>query len=1065
LNGIFVDVEKRLTIKGTRMKRFVLVICCSIIFVVSLFGQAATSTWALTTNQTAVTTGNIASADQLLTNMQASYSSSVQRSSPTGTAGTWPAESVENAARYMQFSVSPNPAYNFTVDSVALYLYVNSGSSMKANVYYSTDSTFVVKTQIGTTFSLSSTAPSVPNVIGVPNLLVNDGQAFYLRIYPWYTSTTTGKYVIAKSVVISGTTQSTIAVLTSVDQLTGFVQQSSSTPSGVQTYTMNGTNLTSNVIVTPPSGFEISTDGGTNWNSSTSPVSLPVSGGVITGQPITMNVRLNAPTAGLYSGIITHTSTGAPETDIAISGVQLALEPNTISTLSFSNVTGSSMAIGFTGGNGNNRIVVVRPGSLVNWVPTDGSPVGGVDNNFTSATDQGNGNKVVYNGSGTSVNVSGLSSNVQYYVSVFEYNTATGNSQNYFTTTSANGTQTTLTVSTLSVSKASLSFGSVLVDATSTELTYVLSGVYLSPDAGNITVTAPSGFEISIASGSGFASSLLIPYSGSTLSAATIYVHFIPTALADYSGSLSHNGGSAPEAIVAVSGTGVSESALANTPIGYASCNTGTTGGTGGTATTVTTLAELEAFAAACEDNTTPKILYISGKISAPSTTVVTIKHGANISIYGEGSTGELENVGFKIWDYQNVIVRNLKIHEVFYPNDALTIDECQYVWIDHNELYSKIGAGIGVDTYDGLLDIKNGSCYVTVSWNYLHHHMKCSLIGHTDNTGQQTLDSQMRITYHHNWFSYTDGRNPSIRFGAIHMFNNYFEEITDYGIAARDGAHAKIENCHYNNVVLPMSTDKFPVTGLPNGYICESGNIFTGTSGVNVISQTGCDFWNSTTLPYTYTLDPVETVEGTVKHLAGINIALPVQMTSFTAELQGTTAILTWATATETNNAGFQIERSVEGTGIWIEVVFIPGAGTSNLPRTYSYEDKNLAPGAYIYRIKQIDNDGTTTIYNPGKLPKVDAGVSNAMQLCGNYPNPFNPVTTIQFSVPQDGHASLKVYNMLGQEVAILFSGIAKSGHYIPVKFDGSRYASGIYFARLQYNGRNLVQRMLMTK
>jgi hypothetical protein len=81
------------------------------------------------------------------------------------------------------------------------------------------------------------------------------------------------------------------------------------------------------------------------------------------------------------------------------------------------------------------------------------------------------------------------------------------------------------------------------------------------------------------------------------------------------------------------------------------------------------------------------------------------------------------------------------------------------------------------------------------------------------------------------------------------------------------------------------------------------------------------------------------------------------------------------------------------------------------------------------------------------------------------NYPNPFNPTTTIQFSVPQDGYASLKAYNMLGQEVATLFSGIAKAGHYIPATFNASRLASGIYFARLQYNGKSLEQRMLMTK
>ena len=191
---------------------------------------------------------------------------------------------------------------------------------------------------------------------------------------------------------------------------------------------------------------------------------------------------------------------------------------------------------------------------------------------------------------------------------------------------------------------------------------------------------------------------------------------------------------------------------------------------------------------------------------------------------------------------------------------------------------------------------------------------------------------------------------------------------------------------------------------------------------------------------------------------------SLPVEMTSFTAVLQGTSALLKWSTATETNNSGFQIERSVDGSGVWAEVAFVNGAGTSSSPKTYSYEDKNLAPGKYVYRIKQIDNDGKFKYYT-ATMPKVDAGVSTTLQLCGNYPNPFNPTTNMQFSVPQDGYASLKVYNVLGQEVATLFSGMAKAGHYIPATFNASRLASGIYLARLQYSGKSLVQRMLLTK
>jgi hypothetical protein len=90
---------------------------------------------------------------------------------------------------------------------------------------------------------------------------------------------------------------------------------------------------------------------------------------------------------------------------------------------------------------------------------------------------------------------------------------------------------------------------------------------------------------------------------------------------------------------------------------------------------------------------------------------------------------------------------------------------------------------------------------------------------------------------------------------------------------------------------------------------------------------------------------------------------------------------------------------------------------------------------------------------------------VPHVFMLSQNYPNPFNPTTTIKFTVPKDGMATLTVYNLLGQKVATLFDGMAQAGHYILATFNGSRFASGVYFYRLQYNGKSLVQRMLMTK
>jgi hypothetical protein len=203
---------------------------------------------------------------------------------------------------------------------------------------------------------------------------------------------------------------------------------------------------------------------------------------------------------------------------------------------------------------------------------------------------------------------------------------------------------------------------------------------------------------------------------------------------------------------------------------------------------------------------------------------------------------------------------------------------------------------------------------------------------------------------------------------------------------------------------------------------------------------------------------------------------ALPVEMTSFTAAMQSANcAILKWSTATEVNNNGFEIERRAANSeqltanskqsivNSWQKIGFVAGAGTSNSPKEYSFTDNSLSPGVQIYRIKQIDNDGT---FKYSASAQVDAGVAaKSFQLLSNYPNPFNPSTEIRFSVPEDGFASLKVYNILGQEVATLFNGIAQSGHYIAATFNAGSFASGVYFSRLEYNGKSLVQRMLLTK
>jgi hypothetical protein len=194
-------------------------------------------------------------------------------------------------------------------------------------------------------------------------------------------------------------------------------------------------------------------------------------------------------------------------------------------------------------------------------------------------------------------------------------------------------------------------------------------------------------------------------------------------------------------------------------------------------------------------------------------------------------------------------------------------------------------------------------------------------------------------------------------------------------------------------------------------------------------------------------------------------NVPLPVELTAFTATCNRLSAELKWSTATEIENYGFDIERRAEvgKDTLWAKVGFVSGNGTSNAPHDYSYTDANLPSGRYAYRLKQLDLSGTYRYY---KTTEVEIGLAaKVLTLSNNYPNPFNPSTNIEFTLPSDGRVVLKVYNILGQEVAELYDGEAQAGRILRVRFDATGMSTGLYFYRLQFGGKALMKRMLLVK
>ena len=176
----------------------------------------------------------------------------------------------------------------------------------------------------------------------------------------------------------------------------------------------------------------------------------------------------------------------------------------------------------------------------------------------------------------------------------------------------------------------------------------------------------------------------------------------------------------------------------------------------------------------------------------------------------------------------------------------------------------------------------------------------------------------------------------------------------------------------------------------------------------------------------------------------------VPVELISFTALSNGNSVTLNWSTSSELNNAGFEIERTVEKNK-FVSIGFVPGHGTTAEAKTYSFVDANLSSGNYTYRLKQVDFNGTFSYSN-----EIDVDVETPMkfELAQNYPNPFNPSTNIGFRISDRGFVCLKVFDILGNEVATLVNEEKPAGNY-EVEFnshsdEARNLTSGVYFYQL---------------
>jgi hypothetical protein len=196
----------------------------------------------------------------------------------------------------------------------------------------------------------------------------------------------------------------------------------------------------------------------------------------------------------------------------------------------------------------------------------------------------------------------------------------------------------------------------------------------------------------------------------------------------------------------------------------------------------------------------------------------------------------------------------------------------------------------------------------------------------------------------------------------------------------------------------------------------------------------------------------------------------LPVELSAFVSAVNGNNVKLNWTTASEVNNSGFDIERRSFNYQLsmfndqWDMLGSVQGHGTTTSPNDYEFTDKNISSGKYNYRLKQIDFNGNFEYHNLSD--EVVIGVPDKFELSQNYPNPFNPTTVISYSLSENSFVTLKVYDVIGNEVATLVSEKQNSGIY-NYQFSTVNYqlSSGVYFYKIEAGSFAAVKRMILIK
>jgi hypothetical protein len=346
-------------------------------------------------------------------------------------------------------------------------------------------------------------------------------------------------------------------------------------------------------------------------------------------------------------------------------------------------------------------------------------------------------------------------------------------------------------------------------------------------------------------------------------------------------------------------------------------------------------------------------------------------------------------------------------------------------------------------------------------------------LDGRTQGTVHYLQDGNKFIIQFTNWQKYSG--TGSLTFQVVlqsnnriyFYYNNLVADLTSatVGIENNDGSIGLqiVNNAAYleNELAVQIAADP---EWLALNHL--GGTLYNGTSAAIILNIDTDELeLGEYSMDMVVTSNDPNNPEVTVPITMTVTNEIPVEFASLIAENVLDEVILKWQTASETNNMGFEVEKSeklnVNGQTDWNKVGFVNGSGTTTERTNYIFKEKISKPGICLYRLKQIDFDGTVA-YSPEV--EIDVTGPREYALYQNYPNPFNPTTTIKFALPVKTNLVIAVYNSIAEKVSELFKGELDEGYH-EVEFNAASLSSGIYFYRFESDAYVDVKKMILLK